>query len=259
VNYALCSGINDYPGTGQDLGGCLADAEDVLNELDRRKFSIRTLFDRQFTRDLWLEELRDLVAKPKRNELAVAQWSSHGTWVADVDGDEADGRDEAICPYDYATAGVILDDEIAEICRDCKGTVLLWADSCHSGTVSRDIHLGLPHSASTRFLPPETVLGHGLPLEAARKRSHTPVRRRGHTAILVAGCRDAEYCYDAVINGKPNGAFTRAALDALKTLAPGANYLDWYRAIRKQLPSAQYPQTPQITATRAQLRRPVLT
>jgi hypothetical protein len=34
-------------------------------------------------------------------------FSGHGTQVRDDDGDEADGLDEALCPCDFETAGVI--------------------------------------------------------------------------------------------------------------------------------------------------------
>lgn len=37
--------------------------------------------------------------------------SGHGASVEDVDGDEHDDSDEAICPLDYKEAGMIIDDE----------------------------------------------------------------------------------------------------------------------------------------------------
>ena len=46
--------------------------------------------------------------------------------------------------------------------------------------------------------------------------------------------------------GRPNGAFTYYALRTIQSLPAGATYTDWYAAIRQYLPSASYPQTPQI-------------
>jgi hypothetical protein len=78
------------------------------------------------------------------------------------------------------------------------------------------------------------------------------------TALLISGCADTEFSYDASFAGRPNGAFTRVALDALSKLGGDATYADWHTAIRATLPSADYPQTPQLMATRHQRRWRVL-
>jgi metacaspase-1 len=71
-------------------------------------------------------------------------YSGHGTQIPDDDGDEADGMDEALCPVDYQTEGMIRDDDIyrelvATLPAGCRLTVLM--DCCHSGTI-----LDLPYS-----------------------------------------------------------------------------------------------------------------
>ena len=68
--------------------------------------------------------------------------------------------------------------------------------------------------------------------------------------LLLSGCQDEEYSYDAYFAGRPNGAFTHAALKVLKTLPSAATYAQWHKAIRTTLPSSSYPQTPQIFGTR---------
>lgn len=68
----------------------------------------------------------------------VFYYSGHGARVRDVDGDEIDGYDEALCPVDYRTAGKILDDEInATIITPLPHGVKLHAiiDTCFSGTL----------------------------------------------------------------------------------------------------------------------------
>jgi len=64
--------------------------------------------------------------------------------------------------------------------------------------------------------------------------------------LLLAGCQDTEYSYDAYFEGRPNGAFSFVALQALKPLTAKSTYKDWYKAIRKMLPSQQYPQSPNL-------------
>jgi len=98
-----------------------------------------------------------------------------------------------------------------------------------------------------RFLPPGAFLPRReaarLGTRRAARRSSPPGRYAG---LLLAGCQDTEYSYDAYFKGRPNGAFTFVALRALATLKPGATYRDWHAAIRKALPSRQYPQAPNL-------------
>jgi len=68
-------------------------------------------------------------------------------------------------------------------------------------------------------------------------------------AVLLSGCKDEEYSYDACFNGRANGAFTYTALQTLRDLPGHATYSDWHREIRKILPSADYPQTPQLVGS----------
>jgi len=96
-----------------------------------------------------------------------------------------------------------------------------------------------------RFLPPLSF----LPARAAagmnrrRRALAAPGRFSG---LLLAGCQDSEYSYDAWFRGRPNGAFTFGALNALKRLPLSATYQRWFDAIRRLLPSRQYPQSPNL-------------
>ena len=47
---ALCIGINDYPGTQEDLSGCLNDANDGAAELTRHGFAVTQRIDSQADR-----------------------------------------------------------------------------------------------------------------------------------------------------------------------------------------------------------------
>jgi hypothetical protein len=60
--------------------------------------------------------------------------------------------------------------------------------------------------------------------------------------------------------GRPCGAFTYYALKALKTLPAGATYADWHAAINPAfLPSASYPQSPQIFGSEDARKRKIFT
>eukprot|EP00956_Cyclotella_meneghiniana_P042386 scaffold248441_cov63-Cyclotella_meneghiniana.AAC.1 len=63
----------------------------------------------------------------------------HGTKLRDDDhGEEADGYDEALCPRDFASAGMIRDDDLYDILvKGCPAGVHMVSlmDCCHSGTI----------------------------------------------------------------------------------------------------------------------------
>lgn len=68
----------------------------------------------------------------------VFHFSGHGSQQKNYNGDEIDGYDETLCPLDFETQGMIVDDEInATIVRPLPRGAKLHAiiDACHSGTV----------------------------------------------------------------------------------------------------------------------------
>jgi hypothetical protein len=65
--------------------------------------------------------------------------------------------------------------------------------------------------------------------------------------LLMSGCQDHEFSYDAHFGGRANGAFSYYALESL---SDDMTYVEWFRNIRDYLPGASYPQTPQIFGTR---------
>ena len=255
---ALCIGINDYPGTQSDLSGCVNDANDWATVLGARGFAVTTLLDGQATKANMVAAIREQIGGSQSMDSIVITYSGHGTFVPDSSGDEPDGRDEGLCPFDIGQGQVLLDDEIhalfAERARGVK--VVLLSDSCHSGSVIRwappvaDSKGSIP-----RFLPPSAWLpqdqlprsGSGEMMRSMPQGTTAPAWLGSLSLaggdLLMAGCRDQEYSYDANFGGRPNGAFTYYAL---KSLSMDVTYAQWYKRIRDYLPGASYPQTPQI-------------
>lgn len=270
ARYALCIGINDYPGTGSDLAGCVNDANDWSAALAKRGFATSTLFDKKATGDAMRAAIAATLKRATTGDSVVIQYSGHGSFVPDADGDEPDGNDECVCPYDIYSKGPITDDELFRLYSDRKAGVklLIISDSCHSGSVSKFAPIRTPPTLrgknapqrKVRFLPPAAFLSKakvgrmGLANRAIR-RSNPPGRYAG---LLMAGCQDTEYSYDAYFNGRPNGAFSFVALRALESLKPSATYRDWFAAIQKFLPSQQYPQSPNLYGSSLSKRWKVL-
>jgi hypothetical protein len=266
---ALCIGINDYPGTGSDLSGCVNDAADWAAALGKRGFTVSRLLNRNATGRAIRSAIAATLAGTSRGDQVVIQFSGHGSFVPDRDGDEPDGTDEVICPYDVNARGPITDDELFDLysARPAGVRLLVVSDSCHSGTVARFAPITTPATVmgrrapqrKVRFLPPGAFLSRRdaarLGERRAFRRSSPPGR---YAALLMAGCQDTEYSYDAWFQGRPNGAFTFVALRALRSLGPTASYQRWFDAIRKVLPSQQYPQSPNLYGSKSMKRWRVL-
>jgi hypothetical protein len=246
---ALCIGINDYPGTDSDLSGCLNDAADWSAELAKRGFDVASLLDKKATRAAMIKAIDGLIGAGKKGDTLVITYSGHGTWVPDSSGDEPDGRDEGLCPYDINKAGPLLDDDLRDLFdkRRPGVRILLISDSCHSGSVTRGREDGIdPAQPRARFLPLEAWMPKGeLPRATARPATLVGGLRRVGGDLLLAGCQDTEYSWDTRFQGRPNGAFTYYALKTLREAKP-ANYAAWFNAIRAYLPSTRMPQSPQI-------------
>ena len=254
---ALCIGINDYPGTANDLSGCVNDANDWSIELAKHGFAVTKMLDGQATRAAMATAFGALISAARAGDTLLITYSGHGTWVPDSSSDEPDGRDEALCPYDIGTAGPLLDDEIRTLFRSIGAGVriLLISDSCHSGSVTRgredDLDVG---GARARYMPLDAWMPKNElpPTGAATPRVVSGMRRTGGD-LLLAGCKDTEYSFDTSFQGRPNGAFTYYALKTLRERKP-ANYDAWFNAIRDYLPTTRLPQSPQILGTRTARR-----
>jgi metacaspase-1 len=259
MRHALCIGINDYPGTGSDLSGCVNDAQDWAEELTKRGFEVTLMLDAEATGEAMREGMRRLLRTASSGDVVVITYSGHGTWVRDDNDDERDGRDEALCPHDIGTNGPLLDDELYDIlCERERGVrTVMISDSCHSGTVARFAPSTRADADKVRFLPPAVFLDP----EEARRAARMPriaVGRPRHAALLMSGCTDLEYSYDAHFDGRPNGAFTYFALKTLRELPATATYREWSAAVARSLPSQDYPQTPGLDGSSTQRRWTVL-
>lgn len=253
---ALCVGINDYPGSNMDLAGCVNDAHDWKSLLEGRGYTAALLLDKDGTRANILDGLKQLLKDAREGDSLVFTFSGHGSWLPDDDRDEPDARDEMMCPHDVMKDQYLLDDDLFELfCGKPAGARLyVIADCCHSGSVVR--YASAPAEPDrapikARFLPPYLFARGDRRFESAIDRAvNTPAPTKlQYPALLFSGCQDTEFSYDTSFGGRPNGAFTRTAIDVLKD-AGVATPKALYDAIRTKLPSQSLPQTPQLFGSR---------
>ena len=233
---SLHIGINDYPGTGSDLSGCINDANDWRETLENYGFETTSLFDEEAKKSDLVDAISKIVEATGKDDISVITYSGHGTWVPDDGDDESDGRDEALCPYDVSEGNVLTDDELYEIFsnRSRGARIIFISDSCHSGTVAKSSNIMLGTRADIekmpkiRFLAPQFYIrGDKNLLSRAKSVEKVPAKGKIRaSALLLSGCSDVEYSYDAWFDGKANGAFTFSALKTLKELDENATYQD---------------------------------
>jgi hypothetical protein len=265
MNAALCVGIN-YAGTDSELRGCLNDIADWNAFLQKRGgFRVDTLLEEQATKAAIVQHLTALVGRLRDGETGVFCYSGHGTWVPDMGGDEEDGRDEALVPFDFGADGanLLLDDELAAIFGGLapQARLLFFSDSCHSGTVFRMVR-SLTDERRVRFLPPAHFVKDAAMLAAVTRLYGQPAGRatsaplRG--VVCFSGCKDAEFSSDAHIGGRYCGAFTHHLMPSLGMgVQYGWSALQVHKHLRRYLPSWDFSQTPQLHAPKA-LRSAVL-
>ena len=138
MGYALAIGLNSvdpghYSGWSGELSGCEPDAIDMEAIAKSQGLKTETLLTRKATRKNVRKTLICMADRLKSGDLLVVSFSGHGGQVPDINGDEDDDLDETWCLYD----GELLDDELFEIWMKFQPGVriLLFSDSCHSGTV----------------------------------------------------------------------------------------------------------------------------
>ncbi|KAF6135481.1 hypothetical protein GIB67_015334 [Kingdonia uniflora] len=146
----------------------------------------------------------------------VFHYSGHGSRQRNYNGDEVDGFDETLCPLDFETQGMIVDDEInTTIVKPLTHGVKLHAiiDACHSGTV-----LDLP------FLCRMSRSGQYV-WEDHRPRSGVWKGTNGGEAISFSGCDDDQTSADTSALSKitSTGAMTYCFIQAFER-GHGATY-----------------------------------
>ncbi len=261
---ALCVGINDYPFEGNDLNGCVNDAKAWAGTLVARFGfpceDVKVLLDSQATKANTMAALKDLLAGASAGDILAFTNSSHGSYIADTDGDE-ETYDEVLCPYD-ADCNEIADDELralfSALPKGVRLTVVL--DNCFSGTGTRaavsDLVPGvaLAGRARVRFLSPalrgRPLLRNPWKARPKGKEKHPPSKMR---EVLLTGCSDHEYSYDAHFGGVYHGALSYYALAAIEETGGRLTYRAWHRRVCELI--ASYPQHPQLEGSGPNKRR----
>ncbi|KAJ8755228.1 hypothetical protein K2173_019026 [Erythroxylum novogranatense] len=233
---AVICGIS-YRNTRHELKGCINDAKCMKYLLvNRFKFpesSIVMLTEEETdryripTKHNMRMALHWLVQGCQPGDSLVFHFSGHGSQQRNYSGDEVDGYDETLCPVDFETQGMLVDDEInVTIVRPLPRGAKLHAivDACHSGTVL-DLPFLCRMDGSGRYA-----------WEDHRPRSGTWKGTSGGEVFSFSGCDDDQTSADTSALSKvtSTGAMTYSFIQAIER-GHGTTYGNMLNAMRSTI------------------------
>lgn len=268
---ALLIGINRYRIPGADLRGCVNDVNNLAGVLADlygfAKGDIQTLTDARATQAAMQKGIRALVAGGRKGDVLLLHYSGHGANVPDADGDEADRRDEILCPHDLDWKKPLLDDWLRATFDKLRAGVSLTVimDCCHSGSNTRAL---FPPDAKQvpRYLPnPWDIMaaesGRKLrgKVQGSLRRASRAARKRGDVVtvdipeLLITGCRDTQTSADAYLGGTYNGALTYALTKVLREAKGRIGHRELHARMLAWLKREDFDQVPQLEGRKARL------
>jgi Caspase domain len=266
--WALLIGIDQYPYVSK-LTGCVNDV-DAMRQVLTGPFGfpeehVTILKDDQATQEGIREAMKALVERVGNGDVVVFHYSGHGSQMTDLEGDEPDGLDETIVPYDSGRNPHpnrdIKDDEIylwLKELTDKTSNITLIFDCCHSGTITRDDSFG----DAVRWVEPDLRLPEDLPpspipsgawssLDGGRDIGPSGWLPLGERFVLLAGCGRDEKSYEyQEPGGLRHGAMTYFLLDELRRVETGTTYRDVFETVAARVSARYQTQHPQLEGAR---------
>ena len=246
---------NGWPGT---LAGCINDAKAMQKIASSSSLGYDTtmLTDEDATAQAVLDAVTNSGDTCVTGDILLLTYSGHGGQVDDVSGDEPDSQDETWVLWDR----MLLDDELyAALGQFAAGVrIFVLSDSCHSGTVLRDVYTQIPQfqplareynlrpKRGTRELP-QTLPAALRRIPADVQDQHVEANRAMYvrlkraakeaapqaSAILISGCQDNQLSAD----GTKNGLFTEKLLQVWSDGAFAGDYPTFRSTIVEKMPS----------------------
>lgn len=241
-----------YDGWDGALNACEFDANDMRTIAESRGFETSVLLTADATADAVIAAIERAAGELGQGDLFFCSYSGHGGQVPDRNGeDEEDRSDETWLAYDRQ----IIDDELFALWgKFAPGArILVLSDSCHSGSVIRNIEADVPDPVSTRekadaqspryrALPRDVMIktyrAHAELYDGIQKQvPNSDQADPDATVLLISGCRDDQLSLD----GFSNGLFTENLRAVWNDGAWEGGHAQFRETIRARMPAKQQP------------------
>jgi PKD repeat protein len=125
--WAVCIGISDYPGGGNDLYYCDDDADDWETYLTGKEYTVKKLIDSQGTWSNVQSEINWLKTNSDENDIVVFTFSGHGIYYS---------GDSHACLYDGDLKAASLASAMNGLSAE---SIFYFFDCCNSGSFSDNL------------------------------------------------------------------------------------------------------------------------
>jgi hypothetical protein len=283
--YALLVAIDKYPEGIRSLAGCVNDAG-VMEDLLTTRFGVKAeklvrLNNEEAKRDRVIQTFREHLGQAGKEDIVLFFYAGHGSQVPTgglFEEIEPDGMNESIVCYDSRLLGAydLVDKDIATLIGEltAKGVhVTTIFDSCHSGSVTRDLedvagaldatawerrleprtdpqpeeaYLANPavQTAAIRDIPSPAAGMGSLTLAAA---AYAPDQTGKH--VLLAACEDNQTAKEYFGGGKRHGAFTYFLTETLKNATEPLGYRELMHQVRSAVQRSVAMQRPKLESS----------
>jgi metacaspase-1 len=241
-----------YNGWDGKLNACEFDANAMEKLAHKRGFQTSKLLTAEATSEAVIAAIEDAAQQLESGDIFFVSYSGHGGQVRDTNAEEEPDRsDETWLLYDRQ----LVDDELyARWAKFRPGVrIFVLSDSCHSGSVLKDIDDDVPDPVATReSAAQQSPRYRAMPRDVMRDtyRAHkelydgiqasvpsAPKADVDATALLISGCQDDQLSLD----GWENGLFTENLLAVWADGAWTGGYSSFHEAIRSRMPDTQQP------------------
>lgn len=256
---ALIVGIGAYPAeSGWNLIHGDNDVPLMTESLIQKGFDpdkIVKLVNEKASKKNILKKFNQLIDQAQINDIIYVHFSTHGQQVIDLDGDEEDGLDEAIIPFDahktflkgiYEGKNHLTDDELNKILSTLRkkigktGSLVVVIDACHSGDATR----GNVNDSDSIF-----IRGTSEVFQAGTQKGYTGNVLKPVDWVVISAAQSYQNNYEYRNNGSFYGSLSYAIKLTLPDITDKENFSDMFKIIQKrreEMNVARYPQRPMI-------------
>jgi hypothetical protein len=262
---ALLVAVGNYPfETGWKKISSLNDIVLLRNALAKQGFAeadIHEITDEVATKQGILDAIQQyLIETAQPGGVAFFHFSGHGQQVADDNGDELDGYDEALVPINsplvfnpgvYEGENLIRDEELGKLLDEVRrklgptGHLTVVLDACHSGTGTRGS--GIARGTTHKMASPDYIAGNSKTAKEAAGLEGTKDERNLAPMVSFFGAAQHQLNFETTDEEKRGvGSLSYALCKKLSAAPKSTTYRGLFEQVKTEMSIIAATQNPQV-------------